>query len=96
MLLLTACSNKNIQIEENNKIKNSNLNASSISYNDYKSSYEAEENNKLKNRPHSKYEPTISKEDYEKLVYNPNENQEHIATGSNILAKKIKNKENGK
>ncbi len=70
MLLLTACSNKNIQIEENNKIKNSNLNASSISYNDYKSSYEAEENNKLKNRPHSKYEPTVSKKDYDKLTFN--------------------------
>ena len=86
MLLLTACSNKNIQIEENNKIKNSNLNASSISYNDYKSSYEAEENNKLKNRPHSKYEPTISKKDYDKLVLDDTEKVESL--NSRILTKK--------
>ena len=86
MLLLTACSNKNIQIEENNKIKNSNLNASSISYNDYKSSYEAEENNKLKNRHHSKYEPTIKKKDYDKLVLDNNEKVESL--NSRILTKK--------
>lgn len=68
ILLLTACSsNRNMQLEENNKIQDANLNASNISYNDYKSSYESE-NNKLKSRPHLKYEPTISKTDYEKLV----------------------------
>ena len=89
ILLLTACTgNKDIQIDDNKKVEEKkNLNVSNLSYNDYKASYESE-NQKLKNRPHSKYEPTISKEDYEKLVYNPNENQEHIATGSNILAKK--------
>jgi lipoprotein Spr len=90
ILLLTACTgNKNLQIDDNNKKveEKKNLSVSTLSYNDYKASYESE-NQKLKNRPHSKYEPTISKEDYEKLVYNPNENQEHIATGSNILAKK--------
>ncbi len=71
ILLLTACnSSKNIQLEENNKIKdNSSLKASNLSYNDYKSSYESE-NQKLKNRPHSKYEPTVSKKDYEKLTFN--------------------------
>ena len=59
ILLLTACnSSKNIQLEENNKIKNSSLSASNLSYNDYKSSYESE-NQKLKNRPHSKYEPSV-------------------------------------
>ena len=70
ILLLTACnSSKNIQLEENNKIKNSSLSASNLSYNDYKSSYESE-NQKLKNRPHSKYEPSVSKKDYEKLTFN--------------------------
>ncbi len=71
ILLLTACnSSKNIQLEENNKIKdNSSLKASNLSYNDYKSSYESE-NQKLKNRPHSKYEPTVSKKDYDKLTFN--------------------------
>ncbi len=90
ILLLTACTgNKNLQIEEGNKKaeEKKGLNVSSISFNDYKTTYESA-NEKLKNRPHSKYEPIISKEDYEKLVYNPNENQGHIATGSNILAKK--------
>lgn len=88
ILLLTACtSNKNIQIEENNKINNSNLNAASnISYNDYKSSYESEGNDKLKNRPHLKYEPTISKKDYQKLVLDNTENVESLS--SKVLTKK--------
>ena len=87
ILLLTACnSSKNIQLEENNKIKNSSLSASNLSYNDYKSSYEAEENNKLKNRPHSKYEPTISKKDYDKLVLDDTEKVESL--NSRILTKK--------
>ena len=88
ILLLTACSsNKNIQIEENNKINNSNLNAASnISYNDYKSSYESEGNDKLRNRPHLKYEPTISKKDYEKLVLDNTENVESL--NSKVLTKK--------
>ena len=90
ILLLTACTgNKNLQIDDNNKKveEKKNLSVSTLSYNDYKASYESE-NQKLKNRPHSKYEPTISKEEYEKLVYTPDENKEHIATSSNILAKK--------
>ena len=87
ILLLTACSsNKNIQIEENNKINNSNLNASNVSYNDYKSSYESEGNDKLKNRPHLKYEATISKKDYEKLVLDNTENVESL--NSKVLTKK--------
>ena len=88
ILLLTACSsNKNIQIEENNKINNSNLNAASnISYNDYKSSYESEGNDKLRNRPHLKYEPTISKKDYEKLVLDNTEKVESLS--SKVLTKK--------
>ena len=89
ILLLTACTgNKDIQIDDNKKVEEKkNLNVSNLSYNDYKASYESE-NQKLKNRPHSKYEPIISKEDYEKLVYNPNENQEIRANATNILAKK--------
>ncbi len=89
ILLLTACTgNKNLQIDDNNKVKEkSTIGTSNLSYDNYKASYE-KGNEKLKNRPHSKYEPTISKEEYEKLVYNPNENKEHIATSSNILAKK--------
>ena len=62
ILLLTACTgNKDIQIDDNKKVEEKkNLNVSNLSYNDYKASYESE-NQKLKNRPHSKYEPTISK-----------------------------------
>ena len=87
ILLLTACnSSKNIQLEENNKIKNSSLSASNLSYNDYKSSYESE-NQKLKNRPHSKYEPTLSKKDYEKLTFNNQVTSEEISH-NNILSKK--------
>ncbi len=88
ILLLTACnSSKNIQLEENNKIKNdSSISASNLSYNDYKSSYESE-NQKLKNRPHSKYEPTLSKKDYEKLTFNNHVTSEEISH-NNILSKK--------
>ncbi|MDD2894785.1 MAG: NlpC/P60 family protein [Aliarcobacter sp.] len=89
ILLLTACTgNKNIQMEENNKINDkSSLNASSVSYNDYKSSYDTE-NNKLKNRPHLKYEPNISKKDYEKLAFNNIENEKIESTTPNNLTKK--------
>ncbi len=89
ILLLTACTgNKNLQIDDNNKVKEkSTIGTSNLSYDNYKASYE-KGNEKLKNRPHSKYEPTISKEDYEKLVYNTNENQQHIATGSKKNKKK--------
>ena len=88
ILLLTACTgNKNIQIEENDKIKDkSSLNASNVSYNDYKPSYESE-NEKLKNRPHLKYEPTISKKDYEKLTFN-NESQQISSTTPSVITEK--------
>jgi lipoprotein Spr len=89
MLLLTACNgNKNIQIEENNKIKDtSSLNASNVSYNDYRSSYESE-NNKLKNRPHLKYEPKISKTNYDKLVLTNDENTKNDTLSPKHLTKK--------
>ncbi|QKF68278.1 outer membrane lipoprotein, NlpC/P60 family [Arcobacter venerupis] len=89
MLLLTACSNnRDIQIEENNKIKDaSSLNASNISYNDYKSAYESE-NNKLKDRPHLRYEPKISKTSYDKLVLTNDENASNDTPTSKILTKK--------
>ena len=88
ILLLTACTgNKNIQIEENDKIKDkSSLNASNVSYNDYKPSYESQ-NEKLKNRPHLKYEPTISKKDYEKLTFN-NESQQISSTTPSVITEK--------
>ena len=90
ILLLTACTgNKNIQMEENNKIKDkSSLNASNVSYNDYKPSYESE-NEKLKNRPHLKYEPTISKKDYEKLTFNNESEQIESTTPSVITEKQV-------
>ncbi len=89
ILLLTACTgNKNLQMEENNKINDkSSLNASNVSYNDYKSSY-GSENDKLKNRPHLKYEPTISKKDYERLTFNNNENEKIESSTPNNLTKK--------
>jgi murein DD-endopeptidase / murein LD-carboxypeptidase len=75
-------------MEENNKINDkSSLNASSVSYNDYKSSYDSE-NDKLKNRPHLKYEPNISKKDYEKLTFNNIENEKIETTTPNNLTKK--------
>ncbi|MDD2886626.1 MAG: NlpC/P60 family protein [Aliarcobacter sp.] len=89
ILLLTACtSNKNLQMEENNKINDkSSLNASNVSYNDYKSSYDSE-NDKLKSRPHLKYEPNISKKDYEKLAFNNLENEKIESSTPNNLTKK--------
>lgn len=89
ILLLTACTgNKNLQMEENNKINDkSSLNASNVSYNDYKSSY-GSENDKLRNRPHLKYEPTISKKDYERLTFNNNENEKIESSTPNNLTKK--------
>lgn len=88
ILLLTACTgNKNLQMEENNKINDKSLNASSVSYNDYKSSYDSE-NDKLKNRPHLKYEPNISKKDYEKLTFNNIENEKIESSTPNNLTKK--------
>jgi lipoprotein Spr len=84
ILLFTACSDKTVQLQlDENKTKK--LNSSTLSYNDYKSSYETQ-NQKLKNRPHSKYEPTISKDEYEKLSFNSNEINE--AADSNSLFNK--------
>lgn len=89
VLLLTACtSGKNIQIEENNKIKDNSLTASkNISYNDYQNSY-IKENEKLKNRPHLKYEPTINQKDYEKLSFNNNEKVES-STSKSLTKKQV-------
>jgi murein DD-endopeptidase / murein LD-carboxypeptidase len=84
ILLLTACSDKNVQLQLKED-KNKNLTASTLSYDDYKSSYESQ-NQKLKNRPHSKYEPKISKDEYEKLSFNSNEINE--AASSDLLYKK--------
>ena len=64
------------------------MNASNISYNDYKSSYESEGNDKLKNRPHLKYEPNISKKDYERLAFNNIENEKIESSTPNNLTKK--------
>jgi lipoprotein Spr len=84
ILLFTACSDKTVQLQiDENKTKK--LNSSTLSYNDYKSSYESQ-NQKLKNRPHSKYEPTLSKDEYEKLSFNSNEINE--AADSNSLFNK--------
>ena len=89
ILLLTACnSSKNIQLEENNKIKSNSLSASNLSYNDYKSSYESE-NQKLKNRPHSKYEPTISKKEYEKLTFNNEVSNTDISHSTALTKKQV-------
>jgi len=84
ILLFTACSDKTVQLQldENKKSK---VNSTTLSYNDYKSSYESQ-NQKLKNRPHSKYEPTISKKDYDKLVLDDTEKVESL--NSRILTKK--------
>lgn len=80
ILLFTACSDKTVQLQldENKKSK---VNSTTLSYNDYKSSYESQ-NQKLKNRPHSKYEPTISKDEYEKLSFNSNEINEAVDLNS--------------
>lgn len=84
ILLFTACSDKTVQLQiDENKTKK--VNSSTLSYNDYKSSYESQ-NQKLKNRPHSKYEPMLSKDEYEKLSFNSNEINE--AADSNSLFNK--------
>jgi len=68
VLLLTACSNKNLTLDEDRVKEKSSFTTSTLSYNDYKSAYESK-NQKLKNRPNSKYEPMLSKEEYEKLSF---------------------------
>lgn len=66
ILLFTACSNKDAQVNTDDK----KINEVTLSYSEYKKLYE---NNKIKNKPNAKYEPIISPKEYKKLILDDKE-----------------------
>lgn len=66
ILLFTACSNKDAQVNTDDK----KINEVTLSYSEYKKLYE---NNKIKNKPNAKYEPVISPKEYKKLILDDKE-----------------------
>ena len=63
VLLFTACSNKDVQVNSN-EVRPNEI---TLSYSEYKNLYESK-NQKVKNKPIAKYEPIITPEEYKKLV----------------------------
>jgi len=66
ILLFTACSNKDAQVNTDDK----KINEVTLSYSEYKKLYD---NNKIKNKPNAKYEPVISPKEYKKLILDDKE-----------------------
>ena len=86
VLLFTACSNKDVQVNSN-EIKPNEI---TLSYNEYKSLYESK-NQKVKNKPIAKYEPIISPSEYKKLILSDDkEEKTNITTSSNTIEAPIK------
>ena len=86
VLLFTACSNKDVQVNSN-EIKPNEI---TLSYNEYKSLYESK-NQKVKNKPIAKYEPIISPSEYKKLILSDDkEEQTNITASSNTIEAPIK------
>jgi murein DD-endopeptidase / murein LD-carboxypeptidase len=83
VLLFTACSNKDVQVNSN-EIKPNEI---TLSYSEYKSLYESK-NQKVKNRPIAKYEPIITPSEYKKLVLT--EDKEEETTSSKAAETPIK------
>ena len=83
VLLFTACSNKDVQVNSN-EIKTNEI---TLSYNEYKSLYESK-NQKVKNKPIAKYEPIITPDEYKKLVLT--EDKEEETTSSKVDETPIK------
>ncbi|MBP9615536.1 MAG: C40 family peptidase [Aliarcobacter sp.] len=86
VLLFTACSNKDVQVNSN-EIKPNEI---TLSYNEYKSLYESK-NQKVKNKPIAKYEPIISPSEYKKLILSDDkEEKTNITASSNTIEAPIK------
>ncbi len=86
VLLFTACSNKDVQVNSN-EIKPNEI---TLSYNEYKSLYESK-NQKVKNKPIAKYEPIISPSEYKKLILSDDkEENTNITASSNTIEAPIK------
>ena len=86
MLLFTACSNKDVQVNSN-EFKPNEI---TLSYNEYKSLYESK-NQKVKNKPIAKYEPIISPSEYKKLILSDDkEEKTNITASSNTIEAPIK------
>ena len=86
VLLFTACSNKDVQVNSN-EIKPNEI---TLSYNEYKSLYESK-NQKVKNKPIAKYEPIITPSEYKKLILSDDkEENTNITASSNTIEAPIK------
>ena len=86
VLLFTACSNKDVQVNSN-EIKPNEI---TLSYNEYKSLYESK-NQKVKNKPIAKYEPIITPSEYKKLILSDDQEEKtNITASSNTIEAPIK------
>ena len=70
VLLFTACSNKDVQVNSNENT----INEIKLSYNEYKELYETK-NKKVKNLPIANYEPIITPKEYKKLLLDDKEEE---------------------
>ncbi|MBU0925661.1 C40 family peptidase [bacterium] len=77
ILLFTACSNKDVQVNSNENM----INEIKLSYGEYKKLYEAK-NKKVKNVPIAKYEPIITPKEYKKLLLDDKE--EEITSSASV------------
>ena len=81
VLLFTACSNKDVQVNSN-EIKPNEI---TLSYNEYKSLYESK-NQKVKNKPIAKYEPIITPSEYKKLILSDDKEEQTNTSSNNVEA----------
>ena len=86
VLLFTACSNKDVQVNSN-EVRPNEI---TLSYSEYKNLYESK-NQKVKNKPIAKYEPIISPSEYKKLILSDDkEEKTNITASSNTIEAPIK------
>ena len=86
VLLFTACSNKDVQVNSN-EVRPNEI---TLSYSEYKNLYESK-NQKVKNKPIAKYEPIITPSEYKKLILSDDkEEQTNITASSNTIEAPIK------
>ena len=86
VLLFTACSNKDVQVNSN-EVRPNEI---TLSYSEYKNLYESK-NQKVKNKPIAKYEPIITPSEYKKLILSDDkEEKTNITASSNTIEAPIK------
>ena len=86
VLLFTACSNKDVQVNSN-EVRPNEI---TLSYSEYKNLYESK-NQKVKNKPIAKYEPIITPSEYKKIILSDDkEEQTNITASSNTIEAPIK------